>query len=95
MTERSTNCYRPLTEEILSVDEVAELLRCEPETIELKARNRTLPGLKFGRPWIFPREALLQFLAREALEAMSRSSAAVIETAQPRRAKRNVPPVLG
>ena len=35
--------------EILTADEVADLLDCEPETAQEKACNGDLPGLKFGR----------------------------------------------
>jgi len=53
--------------EILTKDEVAALLDCEPTTIEEKARRRELPGLKIGRSWIFPKEALMQRLNEIAL----------------------------
>ena len=53
--------------DILTKDEVAALLDCEPSTIEEKARTRELPGVKVGRSWIFPREALLKRLNEMAL----------------------------
>ena len=37
---------------VLKVDEVAEMLGCEPDTV----RNHTptnLPGVKFGRDWVY------------------------------------------
>jgi len=54
-------------EEILTKQEVAELLDCELSTVEEKARSRELPGVKIGRSWIFPRQALLQRLNEIAL----------------------------
>lgn len=37
---------------ILSVDQVAELLRCTPETIR-EHTPHDLPGVKFGRDWVY------------------------------------------
>lgn len=53
--------------DVLSEAEVAVILDCEPKTIQEKARNGTLPAVKFGRSWIFPRNALLQSLNEMAL----------------------------
>jgi excisionase family DNA binding protein len=55
------------SDEILTKQEVAQLLDCELSTIEEKARTRELPGVKIGRSWIFPRQALLQRLNEIAL----------------------------
>lgn len=61
--------------EILSVDEVAALLGCEPLTVQVAAGAGDLPGLKIGRPWVFPREALLSALNAKALaEAQARAT---------------------
>lgn len=53
--------------EMLTAEEVAAALRCAPSTVEELARNGTLPGLKFGAPWVFPKVALLQRLNEQAL----------------------------
>ena len=53
--------------EILTRDEVAALLDCEPKTVEMKVRAGELPGVKFGRSWVFPRDALMQRLNDMAL----------------------------
>lgn len=53
--------------EILTEKDVADLLICEPATVQECARNAELPGLKFGRAWIFPRSALMEFLHSQAL----------------------------
>lgn len=55
--------------DILTKDEVAAMLDCEPSTVEEKARTRELPGVKIGRSWIFPREALMKRLNEIALRA--------------------------
>lgn len=44
---------------ILSTEEVAEILHCTPETV----RERTphdLPGVKFGRDWVYAESALIE-----------------------------------
>ena len=54
--------------DILTEDEVADLLDCEPSTIQAKARVHELPSIKIGRSWRFPGAALLEALNRKALE---------------------------
>jgi hypothetical protein len=59
--------------EMLGTDRVSRLLRCTPQLVEEEARKGELPGLKFGRAWIFPRRALLQVLNDQAIaQAISR-----------------------
>lgn len=53
---------------VLDVDQVAEMLRCEPTTVQEQARRGELPGLKLGRDWVFPVGALLQRLDEVALK---------------------------
>lgn len=43
---------------VLSKEEVASLLQCDPATIEIKARTGELPAVKIGRSWVFMRETL-------------------------------------
>lgn len=76
--------------DILTKDEVAALLDCEPSTVEEKARTRELPGVKIGRSWVFPREALLKRLNEIALRAVEPSAPRYTATAPRRRA----PPAL-
>ncbi|QNI30852.1 helix-turn-helix domain-containing protein [Alloacidobacterium dinghuense] len=41
----------------LTVNEVAQLFRCDPETVKRQARSRKLPAFKFGKAWFFrPRD---------------------------------------
>ncbi|MEZ2293061.1 helix-turn-helix domain-containing protein [Variovorax sp. RCC_210] len=56
-----------MSEDILNKDQVAQLLDCEPSTVEEKARNHELPAVKIGRSWLFPRQALMQRLNEMAL----------------------------
>lgn len=53
----------------LSTDEqLAAALGCEVGTVQARALAGSLPGVKFGRGWVFPREALLEALNRQARE---------------------------
>lgn len=76
--------------DVMSKDEVAEILDCEPVTVEEKARTGELPGVKFGRSWIFPKTALLECLHTKALEntkprtTVSPTARAVTNTAKRR-----------
>jgi excisionase family DNA binding protein len=56
--------------DVLDEIEAAELFDCEPSTIQEKARNGELPGVKIGRSWRFPRTALLEVLHTKALANM-------------------------
>ena len=76
--------------DILTKDEVAALLDCEPSTIEEKARTRELPGVKIGRSWVFPREALLKRLNEIALRVATEPAPRFTATAPRRRG----PPAL-
>jgi excisionase family DNA binding protein len=52
--------------ETIDADECAKLLRCTPEQVEELARAGEIPGLKFGRSWLFIRADLLAYLAEKA-----------------------------
>ncbi|MDM0032061.1 helix-turn-helix domain-containing protein [Variovorax sp. J22P271] len=77
--------------EILTKDEVASLLDCEATTVEEEARRRELPGLKIGRSWVFPREALMMRLNEIALRPPEPSR---LQVAQTKRILRRSPPIL-
>lgn len=47
-------------DDVLDVEQVAELLRCEPVTVERMARAGELPGTKFGRSWVFVRSLVIE-----------------------------------
>jgi excisionase family DNA binding protein len=53
---------------ILTDEQVAALLDCEVSVVQSMARTAELPGLKIGRPWLFPREALMTRLNEMALK---------------------------
>ena len=47
---------------LLTVDEVAKILRLQPETIRSMARRGDLPAIKLGRVWRFRSSSITQML---------------------------------
>jgi excisionase family DNA binding protein len=85
-----------MTDDILTDEQVAELLHCHVQTVQEWTRVGKLPGIKPGRSWIYPRQALLDALnemARQKPEREVRTLA--VAQPQPQRGRpRKVPPVL-
>lgn len=83
-------------QEILTSDETADLLDCETRTVEDALRDGKLPGIKLGRSWMIPREALLEVvneLAKQNLAVrMEPAPLSIRPTARGR--KRVAPPNL-
>jgi hypothetical protein len=57
---------------ILSPELAAQLLDCQPGTIEDRCRDGTLPGTKWGTGWVLPTAAFLQRVNEIALEESAR-----------------------
>jgi excisionase family DNA binding protein len=53
---------------IYNVAQVAELLGCTEEIVAERINNGDLPGVKFGRSWVIPADALRERLNQKALE---------------------------
>lgn len=53
---------------ILGIEELAKLLRCKEEMASTLLAQGVLPGLRFGRSWIVPRQSLLVRLNKLALD---------------------------
>jgi excisionase family DNA binding protein len=51
------------TEEVLTLEEVAQLLRLPVKAVESRARAGDLPGRQVGQEWRFARAAVLRWLA--------------------------------
>lgn len=84
---------------MLSPEQVAEYLDCEPKTVEEAARAGRLPGVKYGRSWRFPLSALDEALHREAMQTMASKAVPAAPTAvslQPsaRKSRRSALPLL-
>ena len=54
--------------EILTVADLAELFACDKETAAARLTSGDLPGVKVGRSWIIPRQALFERLNEKARE---------------------------
>ncbi|MFG0674231.1 helix-turn-helix domain-containing protein [Delftia sp. WSY_7] len=54
--------------EILTVEDLAKLFSCDKETAAARLTSGDLPGVKVGRSWIIPRQALFERLNEKARE---------------------------
>jgi hypothetical protein len=54
--------------EILTVEDLAKLCSCDKETAAARLTCGDLPGVKVGRGWIIPRQALFERLNEKAKE---------------------------
>jgi excisionase family DNA binding protein len=59
------HAFRPFEADVLTLEEVAELLAVEPSAIETLAAAGELPGRRIGDVWRFARSAVLAWLAGE------------------------------
>jgi excisionase family DNA binding protein len=90
---------------VYSVEDVAAILDCTPSSIEIHLRSGLLPGPKFGRKWVLPKEAFHRHLNDLAvIEATARSEGlakarrhaivAIQVTPRPQRGRARLPPDL-
>jgi excisionase family DNA binding protein len=54
---------QPLEPDVLTVEQLAELLQLDEKTVRSLAAKGELPGRKLGRHWRFSRQAVLDWLA--------------------------------
>jgi len=66
---------------LLSTEEVAALLECTPQSVQVAARDRRLPGVQYGRDWKFPETALFETLHAEAMANVRAPAAAAANDA--------------
>lgn len=69
-------------DETIDSQGAADLLHCDAGTVQTLARRGELPGLKFGRDWLFVRADLLAYLAQRGRDE-----------AEQRRRQREIPPL--
>jgi excisionase family DNA binding protein len=62
------HAFRPFEPDVLTLEEVAELLAVEPAAVERLAGSGELPGRRIGEVWRFARSAVLAWLAHAPLE---------------------------
>jgi excisionase family DNA binding protein len=58
-----TNTPAALSDEVLTLEEAAALLKLPVETARSRAEEGDLPGRRFGKEWRFARAAVLAWLA--------------------------------
>jgi excisionase family DNA binding protein len=58
------HAFRPYEPDVLTLEEVAELLCVEPGAVEALAAAGELPGRRIGEAWRFARVAVLEWLAQ-------------------------------
>ncbi len=56
------NPAEPFTDPLWTVEDVAEYLQLQPETIRNMARKGELPAIKIGKVWRFHRQAIHEML---------------------------------
>ena len=79
--------------EILTIDQIAELLGCAKSTVAAHLKSGLLPGLKFGRQWVVPAQAFF-----ERVNALAHEQAAIRRDGHVRAGTPlayQVPPVAG
>jgi len=70
---------------ILQVADLTEIFGCTDQQVEKLAREGVLPGLRIGRSWTFPTEALLAALNAKALaDAESRRAGRPVDEPPPK-----------
>ena len=55
-----------MTDETINAEQCAELLYCTEQRVEELTRTGELPGVKFGRSWIYVKADLLAYIADRA-----------------------------
>jgi excisionase family DNA binding protein len=80
----------------LTVTEAAKVLQCTDDTVRERALRGDLPGIKFGRDWVFPADTFYQALATLALEEAAQRRRVQQHSAvvKPLRGRESSPPVL-
>lgn len=82
-----------------TVDQVAVVLGCSVEKVREALNTGDLPGLKYGRDWVIPCDALDKRLVEKALEEAAERRAAkpstveIVMAATKRRQARTPPPL--
>jgi excisionase family DNA binding protein len=51
-------------DDVLTLDEAAQLLKLPADAVRLRAEEGELPGRRFGKEWRFARSAILDWLAK-------------------------------
>ncbi len=83
---------------VLTAQDVSIMLECTIDTINAKFASGELPGLKFGRSWVAPTDALIECLnamAKKAPKQTPMTSTIVVKaTADAKKSRRKAVPDL-
>lgn len=81
---------------LMTPEQAAEYLGCKPKTVRVRAARGELPGVKVGRDWRFPSEALDEALRIAAMANMAKRRPAPTAVAVPkaRKSRRSPMPTL-
>lgn len=79
--------------DLLTPEQAAEDLGCEPEHVNELAAAKKIPAVKFGRSWRFPVEALKAHLVQCAMEhvAEDKPAGGIVPRQPERRQPRRLP----
>jgi excisionase family DNA binding protein len=69
------HAFRAFEPDVLTLEEVAELLAVDPAAVAALARDGELPGRQIGEAWRFARTAVLAWLAHEGASAAPATAA--------------------
>jgi excisionase family DNA binding protein len=58
LPEQPSQFQSPITEPLWTVEDVAQYLKLEPDTVRAMARTGKLPAIKIGKVWRFKKSAL-------------------------------------
>ncbi len=64
MSARQENDLAMVPDTLWTVEDLAEYLKLQPETIRSMARRGELPAIKLGKVWRFQRTAINEMLVR-------------------------------
>ena len=73
------------SDEIMTLEEVAQYLKLKPQTVYKWAQDEVIPGAKFGKEWRFRKAILDEWIDRSIIltkggfDTMLRSSALAVE----------------
>lgn len=82
-----------MTNDLLTSEQAAKELGCTEDTVNTMLCEHALPGVKFGRSWRIPRQALLDHLNRLATDHLKRT-APVPKAVTQKPPARRTPPAL-
>lgn len=95
LREAAPSAAEAVERHLLTSAQAAHALGCTADTVDSLLRCGKLPGIKIGRSWRLPKDALLEHLNAMALDNLrEREPARPVAVVLGNRMKKRVPPVL-